>query len=395
MVSVSLQQPGQALQKASTSKEGVQTGHPYQEGYDSEFVNPVANAFQTECPICHLILRNPCQVTCCGNNFCQSCIQKVQANKTACPTCREEFDTFFNKGLVRSLNQLHVYCSHSGKGCDWRGELGELDKHLNENSSELVGCKFTEIQCEFGYAGCKVRKLRKDMAGHTIEQQDHHIKLLTGTLNEKSLQNLLERLVKSLQCKDKVITHQNALLNEKPVQNLTLHMQESAVTSTASGQVIPVNRCFTMENFEYCKRNGDIWYSDPFYTHKRGYRMCVRIDANGHNIGRGTHVSVYTCFMPGKYDDELTWPFCGKIEIELLNQSADDHHHKYVIYYDDSVPNYDKYAQRVTIGDRSRGWGNHEFISHEVLKNPDSRVYLKDNCLKFRVCKVLLNTRHP
>jgi len=79
--------------------------------------------------------------------------------------------------------------------------------------------------------------------------------------------------------------------------------------------------------------------------------MCVRIDANGYNIGRGTHVSVYNCFMPGEYNDELVWPFCGKIAIELPNQNADDNHHKYLIYHDDSVPSYDKYAQRVTIGD--------------------------------------------
>ena len=197
------------------------------------------------------------------------------------------------------------------------------------------------------------------------------------------MQNLLERLIKSLQSKDKVITHQYA------------HIQESIVTSNASGQVITLNHTFTMENFEYCKKKDIEWYSNPFYTHRKGYKICVRIDANGYDIGRGTHVSVYTYFMRGEYDDELIWPFCGKIEIELLNQNADDHHHKYVIYYDDSVPDYDKHAQRVTIGDKSCGWGNPKFISHEFLKKPDSKVqYLKDNCLKFRVHKVQLDTMH-
>ena len=32
-------------------------------------------------------------------------------------------------------------------------------------------------------------------------------------------------------------------------------IQESVVTSKASGQVIPLNHSFTMENFEYYKRN--------------------------------------------------------------------------------------------------------------------------------------------
>ena len=116
MVSVSLQQPGQALQKAATSEEGVRTQHPHQKefgGYDTEFVNPVANAFQTKCPICRTILRNPCQVTCYGNSFCQTCIEHVQAKKTACPTCRKDsFDTFFNKGLVRSQTNF-TFTAHT------------------------------------------------------------------------------------------------------------------------------------------------------------------------------------------------------------------------------------------------------------------------------------------
>jgi len=258
--------------------------------------------------------------------------------------------------------------------------MGELDKHLNESSSELVGCNYAKIQCEFEYAGCEVQMLRKDMAGHTFEQQDHHIKLLTGVVNEQNLQKLLEKLISSLQSKDKIITRQNVLRNEKPVQEpiATLHW-------------------FMMENFEHYKRNDMEWYSDPFYTHPQGYRMCVRIDANGYDIGRGTHVSLYTCFMRGDYDNKLTWPFCGKILIELRNHNADNHH-EYTICYNDSVPDYEEYAQRVTLGNttKSRGWGNPKFISHEVLKKSDSKTqYLKDNCLQFRVREVKLDTRHP
>ena len=109
-------------------------------GYNCEFVEPPQSAFQTECPICHLILCEPYLVRCCGTNFCHTCIQRLQADNSPCPTCREDnFEVFPNKGLNRSLKQLQVYCIHSEDGCQWRGELGELDHHLKVRK----GCPLT------------------------------------------------------------------------------------------------------------------------------------------------------------------------------------------------------------------------------------------------------------
>ena len=102
-------------------------------GYDCEFVEPPTKAFQTECPICSLILRDPYLTNCCGTSFCRTCSERLDVKHKPCPTCREDnFEVFPNKGLKRSLNQLHVLCTHSKDGCEWRGELGELDRHLSE-----------------------------------------------------------------------------------------------------------------------------------------------------------------------------------------------------------------------------------------------------------------------
>ena len=110
-------------------------------GYDCKFVKPPPSAFQTECPVCHLVLCDPHQTKCCGTNFCQSCIQQVEANNKPCPNCRNNnFEVFEDKRLKRSLNQLHVFCTHSKHGCTWSGELGELEHHLItvEHSGELL-----------------------------------------------------------------------------------------------------------------------------------------------------------------------------------------------------------------------------------------------------------------
>ena len=46
-----------------------------------------------------------------------------------------------------------------------------------------------------------------------------------------------------------------------------------------------------MDDFEQHKKSNDKWCSPPFYTHLGGYRMCLRVDANGDGSEKGTHVS--------------------------------------------------------------------------------------------------------
>ena len=126
---------------------------PHRVGYDCEFVERPPKAVQCECPVCLLVLREPHQVTCCGYSFCATCVKRVQNDKKSCPTCNEaDFTVFPDKRLKRSLNEYRVYCCQRGEGCDWVGELGELDRHLNLQplpEKLLVGCQFSEVDCTY------------------------------------------------------------------------------------------------------------------------------------------------------------------------------------------------------------------------------------------------------
>ena len=59
------------------------------------------------------------------------------------------------------------------------------------------------------------------------------------------------------------------------------------------------------------------------------------------------------------------------------------------MHYGDNTP--DRYAQRVTVGDKGPGWGKSWFIPYFKLdpQNDPTVRYLKNDCLKFRVCEVL------
>ena len=145
---------------------------------------------------------------------------------------------------------------------------------------------------------------------------------------------------------------------------------------------------FIMTDFEQLKQSGHIWYSPSIYTHREGYRMCLRVDANGNGDGKGTHVSLYSYLMRGKFDSHLKWPFRGNITIQLLNQLKNKRHWAVTIPYTNGTS--EASAARVTDGERSLGRGKPKFIPHSALglSVASNCQYLKDDCLMFRVAYI-------
>ena len=469
-----------------------------QVGYECEFVDPPPEAFQTKCTICLNILCDPHETDCCGNNFCRTCIERVQEERTpSCPMCKKQpVIVHPNKGLKRSLKKLPVRCTHQQCGCDWVGELGELDRHLNSIPTPgylLTGCEYNKVDCEFKYAGCDAQLPRNEMAIHMKKEQIHHIQLLSEKMDQlntklatklcnvndrlsqvtKKLNGLkvrvekkqeeVEEVTSKLQSKNKELAQVGQHLQElsqkngKEVEELRLkletkgtqleklelqlqekdeqlsHLEEAravvkqtlddsgtfakgespepsvvqkpqvkqtspqVLTSsipTASKvkiqKAVAVDYCFTVENFESRRKHNEVFYSEPFFTHPQGYKMCAQVYPNGFGKAEGTHVTVSTCIVRGEYDDQLLWPFRGDILVQLLNQTTDkdEGHHEDVIHYNNSTPN--KYAgKKITpfLNSRNPGWGHAKFISNRNLKK-----YLKDDCLKFRIRQVHVDT---
>ena len=166
-------------------------------------------------------------------------------------------------------------------------------------------------------------------------------------------------------------------------QEIIKHMEsEMAVVHNHVG-LVPFS--FTMPDFKQKKSSKSSWYSPSFYTHPRGYKMCLRVEANGLLIGKNSHVSVFLYMMRGEYDESLKWPFRGDITIQLLNQVGGDGHHTGVIDVTDRADN--GFCQRVVSEELSPGdWGLHKLICHsDLLPN-----YLKNDCLKLCINNVKL-----
>ena len=141
-------------------------------GYDCEFVEPPPPAFQTECPICLHILKEPCVISCpCGQKICRECVEQIKEENKPCPLCnKSDFTYMRDYGLERYLKEFEVWCSNKEKGCDWRGKLGEYEPHLNQSpspESQLTGCQFVEVECKHECGECLERH---HISTHQTEQ---------------------------------------------------------------------------------------------------------------------------------------------------------------------------------------------------------------------------------
>ena len=419
-------------------------------GYDCEFIEPPPPAFQTECPICLHILKEPCVISCpCGQKICRECVEQIQEEDKPCPLCnKSDFTYMRDYGLERSLKEFEVRCSKKEKGCDWRGKLGEYEQHLNRDpspESQLTGCQFVGVKCM--HAECGKWFERRHISTHQTEQcikrpyscqycKDYDSTFVEVTevhytdcgdypvncpnncqeqpLKRQELESHLENDCPLVNI-DCPFSHAGCAA-KFPRKDMPEHMKDTATHLTLLASVthslvkqnqalvkenqqlreevdklkVAFTQCSGFPNVYHVKKTDEEVYLPGFYTHENGYKMCLRVDPNGYGDGKGTHVSTFTYLMKGSYDDHLKWPFRGQVTFQIVNQAGDHDHIENTITYNDQTP--DENGGRVTHGERSRGWGKHQFLAHSDLEyNAVKKTqYLKDNQLIIHVVKVEL-----
>ena len=287
----------------------------------------------------------PCPNECKKDNETVKLLRKdIEAHKKEvcprrqyrCPHCRESGE--YQERTTTHLEEcpkVKIPCPNDG--CDKEIERRDISQHRQKCLYEEVSCKYTNI-------GCKKMFCRKDLEKHHNDSQQH-LQLAIDTVNQQ------EATIKTLE--------------DKAAQQLAT----------------PIN--FKITNFNKLKTSNEMVYSPGFYTSHGGYKMCVRVDANGWGDGEGTHVSVAAYLMRGENDDYLPWTFTGTVTVELLNQLQDDNHQ----YTKTTFPPDNKASQRVMNEDRALcGYGRPCYIRHSKLGYDAAKncQYLKDDCLYFR-----------
>uniref|UniRef100_A0A1X7T0P9 MATH domain-containing protein n=1 Tax=Amphimedon queenslandica TaxID=400682 RepID=A0A1X7T0P9_AMPQE len=147
-----------------------------------------------------------------------------------------------------------------------------------------------------------------------------------------------------------------------------------------------------MTSFASHHKSNDHWYSPSFYSHQEGYKLCLRVRANGESEGSGTHLSIHVHLMRGDHDETLKWPVRGKVKLELLNRKCDEDHFAGEIEFNDDSNS--EATGRVVNGIQISsgtaafvGQGGAAFIPQDLI----FKDYMKDDSIRIRITSVDLS----
>jgi len=324
--------------------------------------------------------------------------------------------------------------------CPNKCEVGSVPREDME--AHRKDCPLEIVKCEYRSVGCKEKMLRQNIERHKqdcmrehlalttkfVGMQQEHINKLTTTIvmTEKDLSTAKHELVITKQELGDLkrltsnLTQNLSNLETKfqaAIEDLKSHTSSTCATKIqiqgikdqlgiTPGQInyLPWMRslqysCFTGEEIcpviiklsKFADRMKDEakWYSYPFFSHNKGYMMCLRVIVAGSGSSLGTHLSLYLSLMRGIYDGNLTWPLKGVFAINLLNQLMDEEHFYNIVTFDQSTPSH--IAGRVSGKDdmAADGLGYKQFISHtELVKMTETCQYVRDDCIFLKVSKL-------
>ena len=264
-------------------------------------------------------------------------------------------------------------------------ECGEEEieqKHLKGHLEQT--CPLEVIQCNFSYAGCGTQLQRRLMSAHMKEGMEAHLFLLS--LVVPNLQTIVQQqgdLIKQMRDQNKQDRDQ---IKQQGDQIKQQGDQIKHMANWIKQPFPPVGIDIVLDGFEKHKKSNDIWFSPPFYTHLGGYRMALRVDANGYGDEMGTHVSVFVSLMRGVFDDLLKWPFHGDVTIQL--KKTDPPHYQMILPLNDDTPS--KSVCKPTKERNDEGLGYGQYISHADLY---AGGYLKDDKLVFCVSNIVVRSK--
>lgn len=101
------------------------------------------------CPVNCDLLVSAKQTSCCGKHLSQNVADRLESNMKPCPLCNcANLNTHKDLYFRRIVGQVEVYCNQKNQGCQWKGEVLALDKHLSYGSVDGE-CSYVAVQCPY------------------------------------------------------------------------------------------------------------------------------------------------------------------------------------------------------------------------------------------------------
>ena len=264
------------------------------------------------------------------------------------------------------------------------GRLSVVEKKLGEKEKQLI------------IVEQRLKEKDKEQAEvkKSLQEQEQHIQELQNSLQRKEEQANIKRKLQEQQdgMQRQLQTSENDLKQRIVQLEKQLQEKDRNLEKELGAQIMSVRndldgRCpflpfdFVMPNFTKLKASNTTWYSPPFYTQHGGYRLSLRVDANGLGSVKRVGWCLYT--EPGEYDELLKWPrVCHTCYIQLLNHCTGKWEREQCC----AAGTFKKPAP----ARRRQCFDCWHHIPHSGLEyNAETKTqYLKNDCLHFRITKI-------
>ena len=309
--------------------------------------------YDINCPQCSKLFEDAHQTTCCGRHVCGQCCSTLRNSQ--CSFCKKSrFSSTADKFFMDQFLGLQVECRYSRRGCPWSGDLRALKQHVEDTCRKASRCQHCSFEC--------ARQAFPEHVHVCAEApQPCPNRCSTTGVKRKHLKHHLE-------------------------QECVLRVVGSDTVPHAANQFVQVAPlAVTMTRYSQYVSTGNTWYSPPFYTHKNGYKVHLRVDANWYKRG---YVLVHVCVLKGEYDSTLTWPLYAEVKVALYNWRTNKPLFSKVL----DLPGDAFCSMNTTNLPASWGSGDSEFINHTSLASDlaNNVEYIQHDCLNFHVEEVVM-----
>ncbi|CAB3401376.1 unnamed protein product [Caenorhabditis bovis] len=396
------------------------------------------------CPICEQALREPIKLNC-DHHMCKICYESPERSQN-CPICQTIIQPElcqYDKEQHKQIQLLPVVCSFEPYGCQWQGMLKDLQEHLGS-------CEFKAQKCPNCQRAFSAQKLPIHMEKCTdqrttcsfcskivrISDLERHVKSCPLVIISCPFQcGLTDRTRQEIEehrpncpnvenvcpfvpygctfAGDRAAIQKH--LSDEPVRHLMLLCDEITDLKTTYGIMEKDMENFNerqhriLEKAETCNEMFGpqlVWkidniqqrtneaksgacttiFSEPFMSHRHGYKMMACACLFGDGTSTGKALSLYVLILRGEYDATLEWPFSRIVKITLLDQNPNPEERVDITYVIDprKLRANGQFLARPK-GDRNAAFGSQSFCSLSILQSfiKDDSIYVKvdvDRC---------------
>ena len=378
---------------------------------------------QLECPF----LEEECQNSC-GMKIQRRMVEEHEAIcerfSVKCKQCGDLYERRNRSNHMDTCSLRMVKCPFSIVGCTAEVLNKDLQQHFEESLSEhyaLVAKQNADMQAEIGEnkALAQSKENMKPLLAQSMEVLELNDEVAVAEREMIELQTALEEA--QLEFKELEQTHSRASaelqqqISESETSNSIHAIREECdqlelmTKVRCYGPALPfihpadiVSRpldcpvtteeyiprvSFKIPRFQEERKNDACLCLLPFYSHRRGYKMCLMVYCNGSSNVKGKFASIYIRVLSGEHDKKLNWPLHCKVEIEIQSALKGVPNVKKTIEVmsQSPVPE-DRFISHVqTLSGCQRAVCLLASISHEPIT-----CYLMDGCLTIDVVRIVL-----